>query len=544
MKPVSFLLSIIFFVFWANISFAQKQVLKAESFKHYVDSFNANDDELYKQVYTNADAWNFLKQNIPLFDCPDKALEETYYFRWWTLRKHIKKTPSGYVFSEFLPAVDWAGKYNTISCAAGHHFYEARWLHNPEFLNSYMHFWLDSSGEGIRKYSFWAADAWKAFVSVHFEERKQPQILDKLITNYYGWEREHRQSGQQLFWQNDDADGMEVSVGGQINNNGVQAPNYPGIRPTINSYMYGDANAIAALEKEVGNNAIAVTFTTKADTIKRTMQQVLWSDSLQFFGSISIAKNAAVKTILPVRELIGFAPWYFNLPDNNNTYAAAWKQLMDTTGFMAPFGPTTCERRNPFFTIAYQNHECQWNGPSWPFATSQVLTAMANLLNNYTQENINRNDYYTVLSTYANSHRRITAGGKEVFWIDENLNPFTGDWISRTRLTNFNGHIWPDFKGGKERGKDYNHSTFNDLIISGLVGIRPSLNDSLTINPLAPKSWDYFCLDNVLYHGKILSVFYDKTGKRYNKGKGFFVVVNGKKAFAAATPQKAVIPIG
>ena len=25
-------------------------------------------------------------------------------------------------------------------------------------------------------------------------------------------------------------------------------------------------------------------------------------------------------------------------------------------------------------------------------------------------------------------------------------------------------------KGGKERGKDYNHSTFCDLIINGLIG--------------------------------------------------------------------------
>jgi len=27
-------------------------------------------------------------------------------------------------------------------------------------------------------------------------------------------------------------------------------------------------------------------------------------------------------------------------------------------------------------------------------------------------------------------------------------------------------------KGGVERGKDYNHSTFCDLIITGLVGLR------------------------------------------------------------------------
>lgn len=48
---------------------------------------------------------------------------------------------------------------------------------------------------------------------------------------------------------------------------------------------------------------------------------------------------------------------------------------------------------------------------------------------------------------------------------DENLNPFTGDWIARTRLIQRGKKI-------PERGQDYNHSTFCDLVISGLVGLR------------------------------------------------------------------------
>ena len=58
--------------------------------------------------------------------------------------------------------------------------------------------------------------------------------------------------------------------------------------------------------------------------------------------------------------------------------------------------------------------------------------------------------------------------GNIVPWIDENLNPFTGDWISRTRLKTWENGTWSKGKGGVERGKDYNHSTFCDLIISGL----------------------------------------------------------------------------
>ena len=101
-------------------------VLKSDAFRHYVEQFNRDDEELYLQHIPNAQAWKFLQANIPLFECPDKEIERTYYFRWWTYRKHIKQTPDGFVITEFLPQVGWSGKHNTINCAAGHHFYEGR----------------------------------------------------------------------------------------------------------------------------------------------------------------------------------------------------------------------------------------------------------------------------------------------------------------------------------------------------------------------------------------------------------------------------------
>ena len=95
--------------------------------KAYVDRFNADDWENHTNAIPNAKAYDFLKANIPLLECPDKDIERAYYFRWWTFRRHIKATPKGYVVTEFLPDVGWAGEYNTINCAAGHHIMEGRW---------------------------------------------------------------------------------------------------------------------------------------------------------------------------------------------------------------------------------------------------------------------------------------------------------------------------------------------------------------------------------------------------------------------------------
>lgn len=104
---------------------------------------------------------------------------------------------------------------------------------------------------------------------------------------------------------------------------------------------------------------------------------------------------------------------------------------MNSKGFHAPYGPTTAEQRHPGFKISYQGHECQWNGPSWPMATSVTMTALANVLNNYEQDAISKQDY--------------------------------------------------------------------------------------------------FCLDELNYKGRVLTIIWDRSGEKYGRGKGLTILVDGKK---------------
>lgn len=505
-------------------AFLQAQtILKTSNFKHYIDGFNQNDTEYYHNFISNKESWAFLSQNIPLLDCPDKDIERTYYFRWWTYRKHIKKTPEGYVITEFLPDVPWAGKYNTISCPAAFHFYEGRWLRDDTYLNDYAIFWFRKGGSP-RLYSFWSADAIYNQYLVTGNSASMRQLLPDLIHNYLAWEKD-KQDPNGLFWQIDDRDGMEMSVCGS------------GYRPTINSYMYGDALAISKIAHQKGDHNVAEMYHKKADQIKTKVENLLWDNTVNFF---KVKSRNTSSDLCDAMELQGYTPWYFNMP--NNKYSVAWKYLADSSYFKAPYGPTTVSRNHPGFKLSYQDHECQWNGPSWPYATSVTLTAMANLLNNYDQMEVGRSDYYELLKTYAASQQLKTSEGKVVPWIDENLNPLTGDWISRTRLKTWKNGTWANDKGGVERGKDYNHSTFCDLVISGLIGLRPSEGNRLVINPLLSEGkWDYFCLDNLRYHGKDITILYDKNGTRYHQGKGIMVWVNGKKTASAKTLRKIIV---
>lgn len=153
------------------------------------------------------------------------------------------------------------------------------------------------------------------------------------------------------------------------------------------------------------------------------------------------------------------------------------------------------------------DHECLWNGPVWPFATSQVLVALANMLHREHDTAVTCADYVRLLRQYACAHRRTLEDGREIDWIDENMDPETGEWLSR-RILEAGG--WKRETGGYERGRDYNHSLFCDLVLSGLLGIRAE-EGKLCAEPLIPDEWTHFRVENLYVGGRVYSITYDQT---------------------------------
>lgn len=475
-----------------------------EKLKGYVDRFNAEDEELYPQRIRNADALEYLSENIPLLDCPDKVIEKTYYFRWWTLRKHWKETEQGHILTEFHPDVAWAGPNNSINAAAGHHLREARWLKDePQWVRQYIRFWLDRRGQSL-SYSMWYAAALEDYLDLHPDPAFEEECLGKLIALY----EERAQLNAHpcgLYWSEDGRDAMELSISGS------------GIRPTLNSYMYGDACAIARMAARQGRMDVSEKFAARAEQIRKGMDRLLWDGD--FYKVIPCERDeffpAGARPQTPeahsVREALGYIPWYFHLPGPERS--AAFAHLMDEDGFASPFGVTTAERRHPRFMFKH-GHECLWNGPVWPFATSQTLVALANHLRDHGEAYATWKDYYALLHQYAACHRIKGEDGAEHMWIDEDLDPFTGEWIARAELK---ADGWNPRRGGRERGKDYNHSTFCDLVLSGLLGIRRE-GEQITASPMIPKDWDHFMVSGLLKEG--WTVMYDRDGSHYGCGAG------------------------
>ncbi len=487
----------------------------------FVEKFNRAHEEYYRNRISDAQVADWMAENIPLLDCDDAEVLETYYFRFWSFRKHIKDSPEGTVITEFLPPVGWSGPYNTISCSVAHHVSEGRWLRDSSIIESDVRFFLKEEHDApSTSYSF--AFLWNVFLYCRFSGKPElaKELLPRMIHQYGYWE-EKSMTKYGLFWSNDDRDGMEYSISG------------PGLRPTLNTYLYGAALGIAALCQAFGDER-AESFREKAEALRANIRKYLWDEKDGFFKTVPMTSKDGepdFERANPdhnVKEQIGFLP--FLVPAlTEESDERVFTELMNPAKFFAPYGITTADMSHPRFMKCETHHECLWDGPVWPYATAQTLTALYTLLGWKDSAYIGKADYMTLLRQYAAS-QKLYKGGKLLNWIDENLEPFSGQWIARELIYLDHAYHFP-----KERGAEYNHSTFCDLVLSGACGIRFDADletgrRTLTVKPLCAGTWKYYSVKNLCAGGAMFDLYYDEDGTKYGYGAGLTLICGGKIA--------------
>ena len=477
----------------------------------HVRFFNDVDTELYCNEVPNAKALMYLKENAPCFECPDVDVEQTFAFRWWTYRKHLKRVSDGWVVTEFLPQVPWSGPQNTIACPLGHHVREGRWLKNKDIVYEHLSFMLKRGNvNGSDAYVCWPAVSVCDWVEVSGNKKDAVRLLPLLENNHAAWEKSWFAGGERLrigkdrtglYLSTGDHEGTEISLGGY------------GYRPLVNAAMFGELAAMARIADWAGDSAKADKYRKLAAEFANSVRTRLWNEEKSFF---TVVRPDMTRTA--VRELHGYAPWYFDMPLAG--YEKAWHAIADEKGFKAPVGLTFAERSAEGFAINYGGHECQWNGPTWPYATSVALTALIKYLRSPGRHVVSPKTFSDLVVQYARQHRMRLDDGRVIPWIDENLDPFTGKWLSREIIL-----MSPAKKIAfpRERGKDYNHSTFCDLIISGICGVIPRDDGHVEIKPLAPPGWMWWKLDNLVLHDKTYTIMYDRDGGHYGEGVGLLV---------------------
>lgn len=108
--------------------------------REWFERFRMDDRERDQNTIWNYRAFSWLKDAIPLFDCPDEDIVRTYYYRWWTFRKHFRKTDAGWVVTASRPDPEWTGVAGVCADLADLHLREGRWMRTSLFIDDYRRF--------------------------------------------------------------------------------------------------------------------------------------------------------------------------------------------------------------------------------------------------------------------------------------------------------------------------------------------------------------------------------------------------------------------
>lgn len=481
---------------------------------------------LATQYFGNDAPW-YLDQ-IPYFESSSNTLDEVYYYRWKIFRSHQRDLGSrGFISTEFLDDVGWQTKpFASLNDATGFHLLEGRWCRDRRFKEDYATFILGPESNTRQFSESMASAVWSGY-QVDGVADDAVARLDDMQKVYNAW-IDAFDSTKGLYYVEPLRDATEYTIS-SIDASGGQDGFTGGFsfRPSINSFQYANAKAISSLAALKGGLEATVSdYDSRAAAIKTRVQEALWNSTFEHFIDRYQVNNTFVRYWDPIRgrELVGYVPWTHSLPDDTPKYAEAWRHVLNSSELAGPHGLRTVEPSYQYYMRQYRyegaNPECQWNGPVWPFQTTQVLTGLANFLNDYPAGAatglISATDYTHLLTQYAQLHYNPKRNG--ILDLEEDYYPDTGSPVV-----------------GLKRSPHYFHSGFVDLILSGFVGIRPSANDTLEINPLAdPTSIQYFRADNILYHGHEIAVQWDADGSRYGT-TGLVVEVDGTVVSSSTT---------
>ncbi|KAK5123300.1 hypothetical protein LTR85_002730 [Meristemomyces frigidus] len=483
----------------------------------YLQTTNILDHESY---LTGLDDHQWYLDNIPFIDVPDQSLQDVYYYRASVIKRHVKwaHEGQGWVVTEFIHPVSWASKFQTIPDSAPHHIVELRWLRDPNYIKNLIESYTRGGVEKLSgiTYTHYMHRAILEHAQTTGDIPFLVSQLDGMIASYNLW-NVTIDSATGLYHRNPLQDAQEYSLPGYLtggpgggpmdewNDFGLSAAQGGGndytliwlgpetYRPNFNAYMVANARAISRVASLAGKSALAETWSTYADDLYSRMEDMLYSEELNFWIDVVEGTNLRCEG----RELIGYFPYRFDV-GTNETFIQGLEAGVDNEHFLTEFGPTTLEQTNPYYTaLKNTTYCCQWNGQSWPFSTSVYLGTLARIARNGLSSIITPALFNQEMSKYTRTNYK-----DGVPFVAESHYPTIDMWSGDT--TN--------------HSENYLHSTYLDNVFTNLFGIVPTFGDTLVLQPLVPTNWTYFAIENLPYHGSLLTFVWDQDGTHYSSG--------------------------
>ena len=227
-------------------------------------------------------------------------------------------------------------------------------------------------------------------------------------------------------------------------------------------------------------------------------------------GKVFKQRNVARNALVPWKDQQNFTPFTEGLVPNTDEFKQALRYYADRQEFPIM----------PFYT-ANQHDKAEAATGSNNFSNiNSTLQAQlyAKALRDYPSQYITQ-DMYRLLLEWLTWVQYV--GGDNRY---PDNNEFFFNWNPTTRTLGRSG-IHHNILGA-----------YNFMLIDDLAGIRPRLDSTVELWPI-DVGYDHFAINNLSYHGRDLTVVWDKPGgTRHYPGapEGYSVYIDGQRAFTVA----------
>ncbi len=528
-------------------------VLRCTSYRNWI--IRPDDQDARDVVVDQVAAYQgWFDANVPFFDCSDPWVRKMYDHRAYLLRKNTLDPKLGRMRWPTQSEGRWRSPWyaNVISYGAGHQVREARWLRDPKYGQGHLRTWATNekpdgvypshvtpNGPAGGQYTDWiTSTAWDNSL-VHPDRAFLASVVDALAANVRGWQKTCDPDGDGLlevdshWWT-----GMEYQPSFFFFSNYKTSKDFYGPaspvsieRVDLTAYNYGNAVAVARIYRMLGEPDRAKEFDDLASKIARAITAKMWRPEKRFFYSLRASDDA----VADVKEVIGVYPFYFGMVPWGKGYESAWASILDPNQFWTTWPVSSVSKE----CLAYSQQNwpgdgrastCMWNGPTWPHADSLVMTAMARTLR-ATQEHgvsdspLKKEHLWKLFLSFTKAQYRDQDLG--LTWTGEFYDGETARW--------------------KTGERDYNHSTWLDILIPELIGLVPRDDDRIEVDPMLPDgALDWFVLDGVRYRGHDVAIVWDAptAGSPDHNGdgrKGLDLYVDGRQVASSPTLSRLIV---
>lgn len=500
-----------------------------------------------KEFFASQTSW--FDSNVATFECSDPFVTKQFLHRAYVLKKNFMNPRIGKLQHRASTEGRWRSDWyqNVISYGAGHQIREARWFADPSYSWGHLTTFCDNprpdgvfpshitpDGQKGGQYTDWISSTAIDVMAVHPNTELLTKNLPALAKNAKAWIDVYDKDSDFLpvvdshWWT-----GMEWQPSFFYFYDYLAKKGEDDLeRVDLAAYAYGNAANVAKCARLLGNESVAAELEALANNIKNAVEKKLWNAEWQYFLSNRYQDD---KPAL-VKEEIGVYPYYFGLPAAGKGYEAAWKSIIDPKEMWGPWPVRSCSLKCAAYSpgVFWPVGEnvatgCMWNGPAWPHANSIIMTAMARTLREYPRCELKKKHLFELFNSFTKA--QFKNGDINNPWTGEYYHAETGEWLTAER--------------------DYNHSTYLDILIPDIIGLVPRNDNILEIDPLMPSpkdgGWSYFMLDGQYYRGHYITILWDEPDGKKQFGEsideGLTVFVDKKKRAHRPERGKLTLPL-